>query len=153
VGFDLEFRGTDTDVECRLQMKNANYELHFPGAHAGIAPTHWQASLFPEPFASRIAVIQDGIRTDQIKPNATASIRVQTPQGLVQLGRDDEVITFVNRKLEPYRGYHQFMRALPAILKARPKPAWSSSVVTRSATAQHLRAGLKAKPQPGAKSS
>ena len=120
-GFDPEFAAPEADNACRLQMKNANYELHFPRAHAGIAPTHWQASLFPEPFASRIAVIHDGIRTDQIKPDAHASIRVQTQQGLVQLGQNDEVITFVNRNLEPYRGYHQFMRALPAILKARPQ--------------------------------
>lgn len=121
VGFDPEFSSLDTDNACRLQMKNANYELHFPRAHAGIAPTHWQASLFPQPFASRIAVIHDGIRTDQIKPDAHAHIRVQTPQGVVQLGQGDEVITFVNRNLEPYRGYHQFMRALPAILQARPQ--------------------------------
>jgi glycosyltransferase involved in cell wall biosynthesis len=121
VGFDPEFDRSDVEAACRLQMKNANYELHFPRAHAGIAPTHWQASLFPEPFASRIAVIHDGIRTDQIKPDANASIRVQTAQGVLPLGGDDEVITFVNRNLEPYRGYHQFMRALPAILKARPQ--------------------------------
>ena len=121
VGFDPEFGSPDTDNACRLQMKNANYELHFGRAHAGIAPTHWQASLFPEPFASRIAVIHDGIRTDQIRPDPGASIRVQTPQGVLQLGQSDEVITFVNRNLEPYRGYHQFMRALPAILKARPQ--------------------------------
>jgi glycosyltransferase involved in cell wall biosynthesis len=121
VGFDPEFGSPDTDNACRLQMKNANYELHFARAHAGIAPTHWQASLFPEPFASRVAVIHDGIRTDLIRPDPSARIRVQTSQGVWQLGQDDEIITFVNRNLEPYRGYHQFMRALPAILKARPQ--------------------------------
>jgi glycosyltransferase involved in cell wall biosynthesis len=120
-GFDPEFGKPEADNACRLQMKNANYELHFPRAHAGIAPTHWQASLFPEPFASRIAVIHDGIRTEQIKPDAHAHIRVQSTQGVVKLSQGDEVITFVNRNLEPYRGYHQFMRALPAILKTRPK--------------------------------
>lgn len=46
---------------------------------------------------------------------------MQTSNGALQLGQDDEVITFVNRNLEPYRGYHQFMRALPALQKARPK--------------------------------
>ncbi|MGV0961215.1 MAG: glycosyltransferase family 4 protein [Limnohabitans sp.] len=121
VGFDPEFLGADPDVACRLQMKNANYELHFPRAHAGIAPTHWQASLFPEPFASRIAVIHDGIRTDLVCPNPEARLQLQTRNGPIAVGRGDEVITFVNRNLEPYRGYHQFMRALPAILKARPQ--------------------------------
>ncbi|MBD8050424.1 glycosyltransferase family 4 protein [Limnohabitans radicicola] len=121
VGFDPEFPGADPDVGCRLQMKNANYELHFPRAQAGIAPTHWQASTFPEPFASRITVIHDGIRTDLVCPDPKAHIRLQTANGVLQLDQDDEVITFVNRNLEPYRGYHQFMRALPALQKARPK--------------------------------
>ncbi len=121
VGFDPEFPSTDPDAACRLQLKNANYELHFALAHAGLAPTQWQASLFPESFASRLSVIHDGIRTDQVRPDAQARVQLKTANGPLSLGRDDEVITFVNRNLEPYRGYHQFMRALPALLKARPK--------------------------------
>ena len=38
----------------------------------------------------------------------------------VHIHKGDEVITFVNRNLEPYRGYHTFMRALPKILSERP---------------------------------
>ncbi len=121
VGFDPEFPSTDPDAACRLQMKNANYELHFARAHAGLAPTQWQASLFPPPFASRMSVIHDGIRTDLVRPDALAQVQLQTAQGPLTLGHEDEVITFVNRNLEPYRGYHQFMRALPDLLKARPK--------------------------------
>ena len=30
-------------------------------------------------------------------------------------------MTFVSRSLEPYRGFHVFMRALPAVLAARPQ--------------------------------
>ena len=121
VGFDPEFPSTDPDAACRLQMKNANYELHFARAHAGLAPTQWQASLFPQPFASQISVIHDGIRTDRVRPDARAQVQLQTAQGPLTLGHEDEVITFVNRNLEPYRGYHHFVRALPALLQARPQ--------------------------------
>lgn len=120
VGFDPEFSDPQVGHPCRLQMKNANYELHFPRAVAGLAPTHWQASLFPQPFAERIAVIHDGIRTDVVRPDPRAHIRLHGGAAALTLGHADEVITFVNRNLEPYRGYHQFMRALPALLKARP---------------------------------
>ena len=46
--------------------------------------------------------------------------RFALPNGRV-LTPDDEVLTFVNRNLEPYRGYHIFMRALPAVMAARPE--------------------------------
>ncbi len=39
----------------------------------------------------------------------------------VELTRDDEVLTYVARNLEPYRGFPQFMRSLPAILKRTPE--------------------------------
>ena len=45
----------------------------------------------------------------------------QRQGGTLTLGRDDEVITFVNRNLEPYRGWHVFARTLPEILRRRPK--------------------------------
>jgi glycosyltransferase involved in cell wall biosynthesis len=43
-----------------------------------------------------------------------------TIKGQVDVTRADEVITFINRNLEPYRGYHVFMRALPRLLRERP---------------------------------
>jgi glycosyltransferase involved in cell wall biosynthesis len=118
VGFDPEFPATEVGAGCRLQLKNINNLLHFEVADAGIAPTHWQASTFPQPFRSRITVVHDGIDTDAAAPNAAVSLQLA---GHGVLSRQDEVITFVNRHLEPYRGYHIFMRALPEILRRRPR--------------------------------
>ena len=118
VGFDPEFAPTDEGEVCRLRLKNLNNLLHFESADAGISPTHWQASTFPEPFKSRISVVHDGLDTDAVAPRPDVSL---TLNGNLTLTRQDEVITFVNRNLEPYRGYHVFMRALPEILKRRPQ--------------------------------
>ena len=117
VGFDPEFPAVDPGEVCRLRLKNLNNLLHFEIADSGISPTHWQASTFPEPFRSKITVVHDGIDSAAIAPNPNASL---TLGGSLTLTRQDEIITFVNRNLEPYRGYHIFMRALPQILEARP---------------------------------
>ena len=118
VGFDPEFESGDPGEAARLRLKNVNNLLHFEVADAGLAPTHWQASTFPERFRSRITVVHDGIDTQAIAPNP--QVRVRLGSGL-ELSRNDEVITFVNRNLEPYRGYHIFMRALPEILRRHPR--------------------------------
>ncbi len=118
-GFDPEFTTADPEGEaCRLRLKNLNHEMHMAVADSGLSPTRWQASTFPEPFRQRITVAHDGIDTAAIAPNPGAWLSFQS--GL-KLSREDEVITFVNRNLEPYRGYHVFMRALPEILRRRPR--------------------------------
>ncbi|MGH1445006.1 MAG: glycosyltransferase family 4 protein [Cognatishimia sp.] len=117
VGFDPEFpkSGGENDA-MRLRLKNLNNALHFPLGDMGLSPTQYQASTFPQKYQDRISVIHDGIDTAQAAPNPKAALKV----GDQTLTRDDEIITFVNRNLEPYRGYHIFMRALPRLLKERP---------------------------------
>ena len=62
-------------------------------------------------------MVHDGIDTEAVAPNPNVSL---TLNGNLILTKQDEAITFVNRNLEPYRGYHVFLRALPEILKRRP---------------------------------
>ena len=120
VGFDPEFPAKDPGDACRLRLKNLNNLLHFEVADAGLSPTHWQASTFPQPFRSRITVVHDGIDTQAVAPNPKVSLNLNGKNGKLTLTKHDEVITFVNRNLEPYRGYHVFMRSLPEILRRRP---------------------------------
>lgn len=117
VGFDSEFPSDALDTACRLRIKNLNNHLHFDVADAGLSPTHWQASTFPEPFRRKITVAHDGIETTALAPEPTASFALADGRFL---NRNNEVITFVSRNLEPYRGYHIFMRSLPQILASRP---------------------------------
>lgn len=118
LNFDPEFPSKNPEADrLRIRMKNMNNRLHEEVMDAGLSPTQFQADTFPDRWKSRITVAHDGIDTDLVCPNPTATLKISDD---LTLSRDDEVITFINRNLEPYRGYHIFMRALPEILKKRP---------------------------------
>lgn len=117
VGFDPEFARGGFDTVMTSQSRAAHLGLSLLHADAGLAPTKWQASTYPPALQPMIRVIFDGVDTDVMVPNAAASLTL--PSGLT-LNAGDEVLTFVNRNLEPYRGYHTFMRALPDVMAARP---------------------------------
>jgi len=120
VGFDDEFSMMKNTDVSRLRLKNINNMLHFSIADAGLSPTNWQAESFPDPFRRKISVIHEGIDTGKVMPNSGVKMNIKRGTGTITLSKSDEVITFVNRNLEPYRGYHIFMRTLPEILKRRP---------------------------------
>lgn len=118
VDFDPEFPNRAAEREpMRLRLKNLNNIMQAEVGDLGLSPTEFQAGTFPSIVRDRISVIHDGIDTEALRPDAQAQYPLA--QGRI-LTRDDEVITFVNRNLEPYRGYHVFMRALPELLRARP---------------------------------
>ena len=116
--FDPEFTSDTLGGRTRLRIKNSVHLHALHAADAIYAPTRWQASQLPLAYRSKTQVIFDGIDTQHVAPNAQASIRLQR-EGIT-LNASNEVITFVNRNLEPYRGFHIFMRALPEILRQRP---------------------------------
>jgi glycosyltransferase involved in cell wall biosynthesis len=116
--FDPEFGPPDWASDVRVRIKNAAHHLAMELADYGISPTEWQRAQLPEWFRPHISVVHDGIDTDAVMPNPQAQLGIQSRD--VELHAGDEVITFVSRTLEPYRGYHVFMRALPEILRRRP---------------------------------
>ena len=113
--FDPEFPPKDDDA-CKVELKNINHLLHLNLMDQGITPTHWQHASFPPSAHSKIAVIHDGIDTQIVKPKPDSWLQLDS----VRLSKDDEIITFINRNLEPLRGFHIFMRSLPELLRRRP---------------------------------
>ena len=118
VCFDPEFDPPSFDQVMIAQGRAAHLGQALAHADAGLSPTEWQASTHPPGLRDRVKVIFDGVDTEVMKPDPTASLTL--PDGRV-VRAGDEVLTFVNRNLEPYRGYHTFMRALPAVLAERPE--------------------------------
>jgi len=116
--FDPEFASDSLTDRTRLRLKNS---VHLQALHAAdvvYTPTQWQLGQIPPEYRHKASVIFDGIDTNLVAPQAQSFIHLKREN--IKLTGSDEVITFVNRNLEPYRGFHVFMRALPDILKARP---------------------------------
>lgn len=119
VGFDPEFPEEGWPAAARVQVKNAHLGLTLDAMDLGYSPTRWQRQSHPAPYHHRIEVVHDGIDTATVAPAERCGLRLRDSGRI--LSAADEVLTFVARSLEPCRGYHRFMRALPEILRRRPK--------------------------------
>jgi glycosyltransferase involved in cell wall biosynthesis len=117
--FDPEFLENDLDHRFRIRAKNASLLMGLETMDWGLSPTEWQRAQFPAHFRQRISVVFDGIDADRACPGRVESLTIGTPE--VTLREGQEIVTFVSRNLEPYRGYHIFMRALPRLLELRPQ--------------------------------
>jgi len=115
--FDPEYP-LSLDGRARIRTRNALHLLNLAACDAGVSPTQWQKSLHPAEFHTNISVIHEGIDTAAVAPSPHQSFTL--PNGKV-LTQRDEVITYVARNLEPYRGFHQFMRAAEEICRRRPE--------------------------------
>jgi len=116
VGFE-EDGPLPLDTAARTRMRSTHLLQSLLACDRAMTATHWQKSVHPAVFHDRINVIHEGIDTQALTPDPAASVTVG--DGIV-LHAGDEVVTYVARNLEPYRGFHILMRALPAILEARP---------------------------------
>jgi glycosyltransferase involved in cell wall biosynthesis len=115
LGFDPEAPSRQID-SFLARTANAINLTALTACDAGIVPTSWQQSHYPPEFRQGLQVLHEGIDTQVARPDPGASFRL--PDGRV-LTRDDRVVTYVSRCLEPYRGFHSFMRALPRLLELR----------------------------------
>jgi len=117
LGFDPEFPDDGLDGKVNLRVNNVTTLLALAECDRGVSPTRWQRSTYPIPWQHKIDVIHEGVDIDLVKPNRRAVFTLPSGQSLT---KKDEVITYSARNLEPVRGYHMFMRALPQIMEKRP---------------------------------
>lgn len=116
-GSDADFLDTGSRTEndrIRTHSKNAPILFDLASMDWGVCPTQWQRSQFPDIFRGRMTVAHDGVDVDYMRPDEDVVLKLAN----VTLTRKDEVITYVARGMEPYRGFPSFMEAV-AILQAR----------------------------------
>ncbi|MFZ4541455.1 MAG: glycosyltransferase family 4 protein [Rickettsiales bacterium] len=125
--FEFYYHGTGADVGfeepigpddmARVRFKNTTNLMSLEQADWGVSPTVWQWSLHPKEFQPKISVLHDGVDIDVCRPDGTASITL--PNGRV-FKAGDEVMTYIARNFEPYRGFETFMKAAEILLRDRP---------------------------------
>lgn len=106
------------DDDARIRIKNACNLFNLEICDWGITPTHWQLIQNPPMFRQKISVLHDGVDTDAVTPGL-GNEKITLPNGKV-LTAQDEVVTYVARNFEPYRGFPTAMRAFKEIQKRRP---------------------------------
>lgn len=113
----LEPEARNDDETLRARARNAPILSDLVACEFGFCPTRWQAGRIPEIFHPKLKIHHDGIDTDYFAPPASrAGLSIPglaLPQGA-------EIVTYVARGMEPYRGFPQFMAAAEIILKRRP---------------------------------
>ena len=119
-GADVDFDPAELpneDTLARLRVKNITNLASLENMDWGLAPTVWQWSLHPAEYQPRISVMHDGVDTQQCQPDPHASITL--PNGKT-FKAGDEVMTYIARNFEPYRGFPTFMKAAEMLLAERP---------------------------------
>jgi len=117
VGFDPEFPTDPADFP-RIRAKNStNLQALALGGH-GQTPTEWQLSTYPAWARPMITLLAEGVDLEVCRPDAAARGAVLRIGGM-EIAPEHRLVTYVARDLEPYRGVHIMLRAIPRLLRAR----------------------------------
>lgn len=120
-GTDADFDPSDpltADDEARIRVKNAPILIDLYSCDRGLSPTKWQHSQFPPEMRQKITVLHDGIDTDYFKPNPETKLVI--PRIDLDLSHAKEIVTYVGRGMEPYRGFPQLIETISILQKRRP---------------------------------
>ncbi|HIK29166.1 MAG: glycosyltransferase family 4 protein [Oscillatoriaceae bacterium SKW80] len=118
-GSDANFDPADPlspDDIPRIRVKNSSILIDLYSCDWGVSPTNWQKSQFPKEFHSKITVLHDGVDTEYFKPNPGAKLVLPN----LDLSGVDEIVTYVARGMEPYRGFPEFIESIAYIQERRP---------------------------------
>lgn len=118
VGFDPEFPSPE-DAELLVRCKNSINLQALTGPGFGQTPTIFQKETYPLWAQDKLFLLEEGVDLERYCPD-TSIKQSSLVIGKVRIEPYEKLVTFAARDLEPYRGFHSMMRALPELLRSRP---------------------------------
>ncbi|MFY7696680.1 MAG: glycosyltransferase [Cyanobium sp.] len=114
-GFDRPITLLSIEEQQRIDRQNLLAAAALGIGHAAVVPTQFQRSTFPPHLRHLIRVIHEGVDMNRISSIQQNCLTL--PDGTL-LTSDTPLLSFCCRSLEPLRGAHVFLKALPALLQA-----------------------------------
>lgn len=120
-GSDVDFLqqgAVSADQQLRLRSWNAHLLLELADCDAAVVPTAWQRDQFPQAMRHRLELIHEGVDVPTLR-----RLRKNKPEAPAWLPKADgiELVSYVSRGFEAYRGFPQVMQALALLQQRRPK--------------------------------
>ena len=119
-GSDVDFLQNgqvEPDRQLRLRTWNAHLLLELASCNAAVVPTAWQRDQFPEDLRPKLQLIHEGVDVTTLR-----QLRKQPPPAPAWMPQGDgiELVSYVSRGFEAYRGFPQAMQALADLQRRRP---------------------------------
>lgn len=117
---DVDFlppHAVSRDHRYQLKVWNSQAALEICDCDSIVVPTFWQASQFPPHLKERLHVVHEGIDTHYLSTLKSG----ETPTfPFLPDNPDIQILTYVSRCFEEYRGFPQVISAISELQKLRP---------------------------------
>lgn len=112
------------DQRLRSTVRNSVILQELEQCDLAVTPTTWQLGQFPKIYHGKIKVIFDGVDINFFRPSPVLGDLVLNGTELqepLSISAATCLLTYATRGMEPLRGFPEFMRMLPPLMKALPR--------------------------------
>lgn len=121
------FRDFQLNEQFLLGIRNFPILQELDICDAAVVPTEWQKLQFPKAYHEKLVTIFDGIDTrffhpldqaqsSQLRAN-NITIKNRDTGSPITLEKSAKIVSYATRGMEPLRGFPEFMRAMPRLLR------------------------------------
>ena len=117
----------DINAKFKVSMRNMPIIKELEQCDAAVVPTEWQKRQFPAEYSEKMKVIFDGIDTRYFHEYRGADIGLKEltlknreTKEEFKLQPGSKIISYATRGMESLRGFPEYMRLLPDLMKEDP---------------------------------